>query len=191
MPGDEAKTPVANRDPKSPVDKGQSAGENKAVGEGLREPSRLEILEGRVIEIEKLLSEQTDLLNIVILEAEERKKKFDELQTRMTQTSDMVQILADTHTGGGAGANEVLTAVTKLINQGGVVNGGPKRVRRGPQKVKDNKTGIVYDSLGSCGKAVAAEFGIDAHTGDPAKDNWVWYQFGPQNPDRFERLPAV
>ncbi len=64
-------------------------------------------------------------------------------------------------------------------------NGGKKHAPKfggstGAKKVKDTKTGITYDSLSKCAKAVASDFGFSPD------DHFAWYPIYKADPDRFE-----
>jgi len=66
-----------------------------------------------------------------------------------------------------------------------LVVGTPRVNGRGGHKeskpVRDTKTGIVYRTESSAGKAVASEYGL-------AIDNFVWYKVIKADPTRFEHV---
>ena len=71
-------------------------------------------------------------------------------------------------------------------NGGGSGRGG----RHVPQPVVDTKTGVVYRTKASAGKAVCAEYGISLFGKNGKVNNFVWYEVIKADSTRFKEISA-
>ena len=71
-------------------------------------------------------------------------------------------------------------------NGGGSGRGG----RHVPQPVVDTKTGVVYRTKASAGKAVCAEYGISLFGKNGKINNFVWYEVIKADSTRFKEISA-
>lgn len=116
-------------------------------------PTRVDLLEERVVNLENELIH----VGLTVLELGEKLES-------MQGMNNLAQMLATVAGNGG--------------KKGAAKFGGST----GPKKVKDTKTGVTYDSLSKCAKAVAAEFNLSPD------DHFAWYPIYKQDPERFEIL---
>lgn len=99
----------------------------------------------------------------VTLTPEQFQQMMEKMSTQSTQIDTLLKVIANLTNGNGNGKKG---------------NGG----RHTPKPVLDIKTGIVYRTESSAGKAVAPEYGLPVH-------NYVWYELVKGTKDKPAKCP--
>jgi len=111
--------------------------------------------------------------------SEERLNNLEDVLTSVSEDLDILTKLVTRLMAGG-----LTTPATPAVP----LPASPAKAKRGAKRVKDNKMGVVYRSLGECGVALAKELGLDE------KDPWVFYAArtiaNTTMPNRIEQLDS-